>query len=585
MWENYWKCVESMVQERCPQRRVSRYRFFEEVWRLLDEGVPLVILEAPTGCGKTEAVSTPFLHQFSEGSPSWSSLIFSLPTRSLAYSMRERLSTSLKALGARWTTVTIDHGELYFRKPYLEGDVAVTTYDTLLYTFYGLRSLGHHLLLPVGKVASSLIVMDEAQLLQDTFWYSMALLPAHVHTLLALGAQMVVMTATMPPPLKKELQNGCKMSRGGRVECVKAEDKPSRGKIEVELRRGALPTEESPLRDLLDGVLKDPGLPILIVLNKVTKAVEVYRALRLLQRKGVLPEEVNLLLLHSRLRRGAREKVEKQLEREGRSGSSLILVSTQIVEAGLDYDFQTLITELSPVDSLIQRIGRIARRRGMRGRAIVYLDLEASENVYPKQVMKRTLNTVEEHMTEISDAASNVDVSSELVGEVYTEDIVRELQREVEQDIRSVRQVIWEFPKILILRMRPRIMEENLLRLGFEIKCLLIDEEDVNKILSGKDVEIEIEDYHKNIVSLSIQESLEKWIPIPKALIHKVDGKEYVIRLEIEDKRSEKISIKGEGRNPRDAYRMRDGELLFLLNRTYYEEFDGEELGVVKPWS
>lgn len=64
-----------------------------------------------------------------------------------------------------------------------------------------------------------------------------------------------------------------------------------------------------------------------------------------------------------------------------------------------------------------------------------------------------------------------------------------------------------------------------------------------------------------------------------------MDGKEYVIRLEIEDKRSEKISIKGEGRNPRDAYRMRDGELLFLLNRTYYEEFDGEELGVVKPWS
>ena len=499
--------------------------------------------------------------------------------------MRERISKSLEALEAHWTTVTIDHGELCFKKPYLEGDISVTTYDTLLYTFYGLRTLGHHILLPVGKAASSLIVMDEAQLLQDNFWYSMALLPSHVHTLLSLGAQIVVMTATMPPPLKKELLDRYSVPKDVKAECIEAEDKPSRGEIEVELRRETLPVEEEALRETLEEC--DP--PILIVLNKVTKSVEVYRALKNLQIRGALPEDVTLRLLHSRLRRGMRSGIEKALEREGEGDSNLILIATQVIEAGLDYNFRTLITELSPVDSLIQRIGRIARRRGVKGRAIIYLDLEASRNVYPDSIMEGTLRAVERCGAELSEAPSNLEVSSELLGDVYTEDAVKSLQKDVRRDIGRVRGLIKGFPETLLLRVRPRSMGENLIRLGFEIRCWLADREYENRIMCGEEVEVRLDDYHQNIISLSMLKLSDRQPEIPEAIIHEVDGRRGVIKLEVKEKKNERgiVIVRGEWKTLRETFKVinrGNGELMFLLKSDYYEKFNGEELGVVRPW-
>ena len=583
MWSDYWRCVESIVHARCPGRDIVRYKFFEQIWKLLDEGVDLIVLEASTGCGKTEGVSSPFLCQLYQGSPMWSSLIFSLPTRSLAYSMRERLSTSLKALGATWVTVTIDHGDLCFRRPFIEGDVVVTTYDTLLYTFYGFRSFGHHLLLPIGKVGSSLVIMDESQLLQDTFWYSMSLLPAHVHTLLSFGTQVVVMTATMPPHLREDLLNKDKMPREIQTEYIKAEDRAFRGKIDVEFRKESLPIHADKFKELLDEIYENSGLPVLVVLNKVSKAVEVYKTLKGLQSGGSLPDDVKVRLIHSRLRRGTRKKIEELLEREGNAPSRLILVSTQVVEAGLDYDFRTLITELSPMDSLIQRIGRIARKPNTRGKAIIYLDPEASSGVYPGKAVAKTMDVIEGRETELSEAPSDVETSSNLVSDVYTSDIVMELQKDVMQHIRRVRQMIKGFGKKLILRVRPERFRENLLRLGIEIRCWFAGKENENKIIQGREVRVEVSEFLQNLISLSVLKKPSGEAGVPNAIIHDVDGG-HVVRLEIKEHKGDRLVIVGKKLKPRpDVFGFKE-EPIFLLNNAYYEMINGEELGVVKPW-
>ncbi len=573
----FWGDVERILRRRGIER-VVKYRFFEDIWDALEADSNLIILEAPTGCGKTEAVTTPFMSQLIDGETDWISLLYVLPTRALAHSMRARLSNALESLGARWKTVTLDYGDLHMRRPYLEGDIVVTTYDTFLYTFYGFRSLGHHLLLPIGKVANSLIVLDETQLLQDSFWYSSSLIPAHIMTLLEFGARIIVMTATMPPPLKRDIKKEAALVRGLKGREIEATDTPHRGNIKVELEEGELKPDR--LIPLLENAINSGGLPLLIVVNKVAKAAEIYRSLR----KHSIGE-IPILLLHSRLRKGRREEIESHLEEKGREGEPMILVATQVVEAGLDYNFSTLITELAPVDSLIQRIGRIARRPDQDGKAFIYLDREAGKGVYPQSIIDATLNAIRGEEKLLSKAPSNLKSSSKLIGEVYTLERVESLQRDVRDVIHRLKSFIKGFSK-LALRERPDRLREQILRLGVELRCWLTGEDEIVSLLKGESMKIPVEDFKGRFLSLSIvARPGDREFTIPPALIHRLNKKRVIISLRMEGKNGI-IEIKGEKiemRNKRGEFRNIIRAPL-LLNPRYYEYLDGEEMGVVNPW-
>jgi CRISPR-associated endonuclease/helicase Cas3 len=106
---------------------------------------------------------------------------------------------------------------------------------------------------------------------------------------------------------------------------------------------------------------------VLIVMNRVANAQKVFDNL------SELYPNVDKLLLHSRFKRGDRNKKEKQLiglddngisvNQFNTSDKACIVISTQIVEVSLDISFDVMITECAPLDSLAQRFGRINRRR------------------------------------------------------------------------------------------------------------------------------------------------------------------------------------------------------------------------------
>lgn len=106
---------------------------------------------------------------------------------------------------------------------------------------------------------------------------------------------------------------------------------------------------------------------VLIVMNRVANAQKVFDEL-----SDLFPE-IDKLLLHSRFKRGDRNKKEKELIGLDDFGESLnqfntskeacIVVSTQIVEVSLDISFDLMITECAPLDALAQRFGRINRKR------------------------------------------------------------------------------------------------------------------------------------------------------------------------------------------------------------------------------
>lgn len=106
---------------------------------------------------------------------------------------------------------------------------------------------------------------------------------------------------------------------------------------------------------------------ILLVHNRVKFAQDTYNFI-----KEKYPH-IQCLLLHSRFRRIDRNEKEVELiglDEEGNtlkkfntSNSACIVVSTQIVEVSLDISFDLMITECAPLDALIQRFGRINRKR------------------------------------------------------------------------------------------------------------------------------------------------------------------------------------------------------------------------------
>ncbi len=97
---------------------------------------------------------------------------------------------------------------------------------------------------------------------------------------------------------------------------------------------------------------------VLVICNTVRKAQEIYKNLK---EKGI----ENLNLLHSGfIKKHRREKETKILEMGKESSKdSGIWVATQVVEASLDIDFDILITELSDINGLFQRMGRCYRKR------------------------------------------------------------------------------------------------------------------------------------------------------------------------------------------------------------------------------
>ncbi|WP_225978487.1 type I-G CRISPR-associated helicase/endonuclease Cas3g [Gandjariella thermophila] len=135
-----------------------------------------------------------------------------------------------------------------------------------------------------------------------------------------------------------------------------------------------------------------PGTRTLVVLNTVDRAVQVFDALA---RAGT---EAGVVLVHSRFRPDDRaEHIERALQQPGPAG--LIVVSTQVLEAGVDVTSETLVTETAPWSSIVQRAGRCNRDGQARGARLLWtvpppgrgasLPYDDDELQHTEQVLRR----------------------------------------------------------------------------------------------------------------------------------------------------------------------------------------------------
>ena len=156
----------------------------------------------------------------------------------------------------------------------------------------------------------------------------------------------------------------------------------------------------------IEKIIKDhKDKNVMVIVNNVGKAIKLYQEVENTSQKSGIKKE-NLYLLHSRLIEKEKNKRIKEIKKKLESKEKgLILVATQIVEASLDVDFDILITEISPIDSQIQRWGRIWRNKnpnehytGNKPNIYIFTGIDKGTLAiyHPKEVLEKTIEILKE---------------------------------------------------------------------------------------------------------------------------------------------------------------------------------------------
>lgn len=338
-----------------------------------------VILRAPTGSGKSEAAYIPFVNLRGKSLPK--RMIYALPMRALVNSLCDRFKKYTSEID-----VKVQHGKRT-ESQLFDADCIVATLDQVI-TSYACAPLSLSVRygnIPAGGVAGSFIVFDEVHTFEPLLGLQSSLILAE--RMKNLGLPFVIMTATLPSKFMLSLAEKI----NSRIIEVDEYSIPVRLKRKVIFNQN-LENGLSPQR-VLSLYNKEHSGRLIVVCNTVSRAIDLYRGL-----KGKI--EPNPILIHSRYFDDDRAKTEENIERLfGKNGQEkAILITTQVIEVGMDISCDLLLSELAPIDSLIQRAGRCARWGG-KGEVVIF---GIPHNApYDKELMDLTKQTIFEHHGEI----------------------------------------------------------------------------------------------------------------------------------------------------------------------------------------
>ncbi len=415
----------------------------------------IFVLEAPMGAGKTEAalVAAEAFANISKRS----GVFFALPTQATSDGIFPRMLKWVKSLESNCEhSIMLAHGKAQFNEEYeelrmLEGskhisvdcdsgiivhdwfegkkksllaDFVVGTIDQLLLAALKQK----HVMLRHLGLGNKVVIIDECHAYDA---YMSRYLDMALRWLGTYGVPVIILSATLPAqkrqavinaylnedlktkqldPLRRSIQTSAQQPEwmtsrsyplitytdGGTVkQTTVAIDQGETRKVLI------LPLAEGALADKLEDLLSSGGCAGVIV-NTVKRAQELARMLR-----GHFGQE-KVQLLHSRFLAPDRAEKEREILMElGKPGEGnqrpekRIFVGTQVLEQSLDIDFDVLVTDLCPMDLLLQRIGRLHRHERLRPEKLNHArclvmgidckDFEAgSKNIYGEYLLMRT---------------------------------------------------------------------------------------------------------------------------------------------------------------------------------------------------
>ncbi len=476
----------------------------------------LIILRAPTGSGKTEILASIFLNQWIREEWFAGRLFWVEPTHALLKQIKDRLRIYVDTLRNKvkypLPTVGEDHGEVTNKTFLYTSIITLTTIDSLVYGYVSKRvqswiekgvETGRYTL-PTGLIMNSLVILDEAHLIQDEAFLSPRIISKVLCSIVKAGGLAILASATLPTELISII----------RGECEETQEFSLNGFMPRKMSINIL--NESLEERLGDEINCNENS--LVILNTVERAQRAYEILS--KKCG----ENKVLLLHSLMTKRDRDRVYEELVNRK---DSVVVVGTQTLEVGLDFRFNKLLTELAPVDSLIQRIGRVGREGGVAD-VKIYTKLPY-DLPYDSEVMNNTRNIVDQlqkiDLNEINDI-------NKVVDNVYSKAVINKLSEKGDElYFKSL-----EYLSQLHLFAYPP-GEEFYLRPSFYINILIYDEK-ICKIEKEKEEErtnliCPISFIEGNIMKFSISEMRTSSIERLDNLVNFIyvsEGKVYGIR-------------------------------------------------------
>lgn len=308
-----------------------------------DEGRPHTLVTAPTGAGKTN-----YLLRRCRGR-----VFYTLPFQASINAMWRRLA---EALAGQDVDVRLLHGssrvvasgasaEEKALQDKVGAALKVLTPHQLMGIVFATRNYESLLL----DLQGADVILDEIHTYNEL---TQAILFRLVEVLHGIGCRVHVGTATMPTALYEQVLALLGGPAATRITTLTAPELDTYDRHTVH----KLPDWEA-TRPVLAAQLQ-AGRKVLIVRNRVKDAQQLYHELQ--EHYPDTPK----MLLHSRYRRQDRAELENRLKDVfDEQPGPCVVVATQVVEVSLDISFDCMLTDTAPVDALVQRFGRVNRRR------------------------------------------------------------------------------------------------------------------------------------------------------------------------------------------------------------------------------
>lgn len=372
----------------------------------------ILLVEAPMGEGKTEAAL--YAHLELQRRLGHRGLYVALPTKATGNAMFARVLKFLRSQNCdRPLDLQLLHGSALLNDTYQQlkpggifdaasgGEVRAGEWFThkkrALLSEYGVGTIDQALLtiLPVRHqfvrlwgLANRVVVFDEIHAYDA---YTGTLLLHLLRWLLALGSSVVLLSATLPPQIRRQLaaltgaQPPAQEAAYPRLSVYQIGQPVRQTPFDADpARRLALTiapvtADLTAIKTALDERLV-PGGHALALLNTVQRAQQLYRDYgegEPLIVDGVpvgkrLADGTEIYLFHARFPADQRQRREDAVlkvfgppaqDDDGARSGRKLLIATQVAEQSLDLDFDLITTDLAPIDLLLQRAGRLWRHR------------------------------------------------------------------------------------------------------------------------------------------------------------------------------------------------------------------------------
>ena len=260
------------------------------------------------------------------------------------------------------------------RKKTFLADVGVGTIDQALLSVLPVK----HQSLRLAGLAQKVLILDEVHAYEA---YVQTEIEALLEFQAALGGDAILLSATLPREVRQRFSKAWQKGLGNNNNHTEHEAPDSYPLLTVvstrkvqhkraqisqfskrEVKVTLLPKTEDAICRLKQA--SSEGLAAVYIRNTVDDAIDAWAELR--------KSDCDPLLFHARMALGDRLRIEREIQMKfGKASSQAeragkILIATQVVEQSLDLDFDCMVSDLAPVDLLIQRAGRLWRHQRNR---------------------------------------------------------------------------------------------------------------------------------------------------------------------------------------------------------------------------